>query len=69
MAKEKKTAAKAKSSWWDGIKTEFRKIVWPTRDDVTKQTIAVTIVTIVAAILIALIDAIAKFGIDFLISL
>ena len=69
MAKGKKTAAKAKNSWWSGMKSEFRKIIWPSKEDVTKQTIAVTAVTIVVAIMIALIDAIAKFGIDFLISL
>ena len=69
MAKEKKAAAKTKGSWWSGIKSEFRKIIWPSKEDVTKQTIAVTAVTIVLAILIALIDAVAKFGIDFLISL
>ena len=69
MAKEKKSTAKAKGSWWAGIKSEFRKIIWPSKEDVTKQTIAVTAVTIVLAILIALIDAVAKFGIDFLISL
>ena len=69
MAKEKKAAVKTKGSWWSGIKSEFRKIIWPSKEDVTKQTIAVTAVTIVLAILIALIDAVAKFGIDFLISL
>ena len=68
MAKEKKTAAKT-GGWWDGMKSEFRKIVWPSREDVTKQTIAVSVVTLIAAILIAIIDAAAKFGIDFLISL
>ena len=69
MAKEKKSAAKAKGSWWAGMKSEFRKIIWPTKDDVAKQTVAVTLVTVVVAIMIAIIDAIVKYGIDFLISL
>ena len=29
------------SDFWKGIKTEFKKIVWPTKDDIVKQTIAV----------------------------
>ena len=72
MAKDKKAskaAAKTGGGWWDGMKSEFRKIIWPTKEDVTKQTIAVTAVTIVLAIIIALIDAVAKFGIDFLINI
>ncbi len=58
-----------KTSWFDGLKSEFRKIVWPDRDSVTKQTIAVVAVSLVAGVLIAVIDTAVKYGIDFLIGL
>lgn len=58
-----------KTNWFDGLKSEFRKIVWPDRDSVTKQTIAVVAVSLVAGVLIAVIDTAVKYGIDFLIGL
>ena len=40
------------SDSWKGIKTEFKKIVWPTKDDIVKQTIAVISSSIVLGIII-----------------
>ena len=53
-------------SFWEGLKSEFNKIVWPTRNDVIKQTITVTVVSFVLAVLIALIDTIVQYGVNFL---
>ena len=36
MANPKDTNAKDFSSWFDGLKAEFRKIIWPTQDDIKK---------------------------------
>ncbi|MCR5784824.1 MAG: preprotein translocase subunit SecE [Eubacterium sp.] len=64
-----KTESTVKKSWFDGLKAEFAKIIWPTRETTTKQTIAVVAVTVVVSILIAVIDTIVKYGIDFIVGL
>ncbi|HHU73421.1 MAG TPA: preprotein translocase subunit SecE [Clostridiales bacterium] len=56
-----------KKSWFKGFKAEFKKIVWPDRETLTKQTIAVVIVTIILGIIISLLDFVIEFGISFLI--
>ncbi len=54
-------------SWSDGLKAEFRKIIWPNQKDLTKQTVAVVSVSVVLGVVITIIDTIVKYGIDFLI--
>ena len=57
MSKNDSTAKPSKiSSFWKGVKAEFRKIIWPDRDTRVKQLVAVLCVTVVAALLIAVID-------------
>lgn len=63
---EKKEAAK-KSSWWQGIKSEFKKIIWPDKKSLIRETIAVFVITILLAIIIMLIDYVVKYGIDLII--
>ena len=58
-----------KKSWFEGLKAEFRKIIWPNRQDLVKQTTAVVAVSVVLGIIIALLDFIVQNGIDFLVSL
>ena len=56
-----------KKSWFKGLKTEFRKIVWPDKNTLAKQTTAVVAVSVILGALIAVIDAALKYGIDFLV--
>lgn len=58
-----------KKSWMDGLKAEFKKIIWPTQQDLVKQTTAVVAVSIVLGIIIALLDFIIQYGVDFLVNL
>ena len=44
------------SAFWKSVKAEFKKIIWPDRDTLVKQLVAVLCVTVVAALLIAVID-------------
>ncbi len=64
---EKKDASEKKVSWWQGIKAEFKKIVWPDKKSLLRETIAVFITTIMLAIIIVLMDYVVKFGIDLII--
>ena len=63
------TVEKKAKGWIKGLKAEFHKISWTSRDDVTKQTIAVVVVSVILGLLIALIDFILQTGINFLMSL
>ena len=54
-------------SWSDGLKAEFNKIIWPNKDDLVKQTVAVTVVSVILGALITLIDSVVQYGINFFI--
>lgn len=54
-------------SWFKGLKAEFKKIIWPDKESLAKQTVAVVIITTVLALIIALLDLVVKFGIDVII--
>jgi preprotein translocase subunit SecE len=56
-------------TWWDGVKAEWRKIIWPTKDDLVKKTITVSVVSIVLGVIIAILDFLIQNGIDVLLGL
>ena len=58
-----------KTSWFHGLKQEFRKIMWTDRKTVVKQTIAVVSVSVVVGLIIALLDWMIQHGVDFLLGL
>lgn len=63
------TVTKKSKGWFKGLKAEFHKINWTSREDVTKQTIAVVVVSVILGLLIAVIDFLLQAGINFLVSL
>ena len=68
--KDRKKADKPKKkSWFKGLKAEFKKVIWPDRKTVSKQTFAVVLTSIALGIIIKIMDIILSFGIDMLISL
>jgi preprotein translocase subunit SecE len=58
-----------KTSWFAGLKAEFAKIVWPDRNSVVRQTIAVVAVSVVTGLIIALLDWVIQYGVNFLVGL
>ena len=52
------------SAWWNGLKREYNKIVWENKEDVTKQTTAVVVISVILGIIIAIVDWVIKNGID-----
>ncbi len=56
MDAEKKQKA-PKKSWTQGLQAEFKKIIWPDRPTLVKQTVAVVSVTAVLGVIIAVIDS------------
>ena len=65
MAEEKKAP---KKSWFQGLRAEFNKIIWPDRESLIKRTIAVFASSVSLGVIIAVVDMIVKFGLGFLIS-
>ena len=58
---------KQKKSWFKGLKAEFQKIIWPDRKSLTKETIAVVFVSVLLGVIIAIVDFVARIGIEFLV--
>ena len=58
-----------RTSWFTGLKAEFRKIIWPTKEDVAKETTAVVITSIILGLIIAILDFIIQYGVNFLVGL
>lgn len=54
----------AKKSWFKGLKAEFKKISWPDKPTLFKESTAVVVISVVLGLFIALLDAAIKFGID-----
>ena len=54
------------SAWWKGLKGEYAKIVWESKESVTRQTTAVVVITVILGIIIAIVDWVLKNGIDFI---
>ena len=58
-----------KRSWFAELKSEFRKIVWPDKKSLFRQTVAVVIVSVLLALVIAGIDYVVQLGLDILMKL
>lgn len=58
MGETVKTEKAPKTSFFDGLKAEYKKIIWPDQKTVTKQTIAVVSVSVALCVIIAGLDII-----------
>ena len=66
-SKEAKAARPAKPKFFQGVKAEFRKITWPDRELLLKQSVAVVAISIVMGAIIAVLDLVLQYAIDFLV--
>jgi preprotein translocase subunit SecE len=65
-----KAAKKAKKpSFFKGVKAEFKKITWPDKTSLMKQTVAVVSVSVVVGLVIAIMDFVIQYGVNILLSL
>ncbi len=65
---DKQQGSKAQT-WWEGVKAEWRKIIWPTKDDLIKKTGIVAVVSVILGVIITILDFLIQNGIDFLLGL
>ena len=61
---KKKSEKKAQKT---SMKSEFKKVIWPDKKTLAKQTAAVVSVSVFLGALISVIDVIVKYGIDLLV--
>ncbi len=57
------------TKWFRGMKSELKKVVWPTWPQVLNNTLVVIVVSVIFAIIIGLIDYLAYEGITALLRL
>ena len=69
MGETEKLDKAPKTSWFSGLKAEFAKIIWPDKQSLVRQTTAVVAVSVVLGLIIALMDYIIQYGVDFLVGL
>ena len=57
------------TKFWNGVKAEFKKITWPNKDALIKQSIAVVVISVVIGAIITILDFGLQYGVDFLTTL
>ncbi|MBQ8946568.1 MAG: preprotein translocase subunit SecE [Lachnospiraceae bacterium] len=67
MAENNNEATKVK--FFDGVKAEFKKISWPDRNSLGKQTAAVIVISVIVGALIAVLDMFFQYGFNFITSI
>lgn len=49
------------------LKSEYNKIVWPSKESLTKSTIAVSVTSLAVGVIIAVVDMLVKYGLGLII--
>ena len=65
-ATPKKAKKAKKPGFFKGVKSEFKKITWPDKNSTFKQSVAVVSISLVAGLLIAILDFVIQYGVDFI---
>lgn len=66
---KKTTKAVNKKSRLKGLKSEFRRISWPTRKETFNSTVAVVVVSMIMCVIIACIDYLIQNGLNLIFSI
>lgn len=68
MSKNKETSSPAlKRSWFQGLKGEFGKITWPTKESLAKKSFVTIVASVVLGAIIVGVDLLIEFGLSFII--
>ncbi len=69
MSNSKETSSPSlKRSWFQELKAEFAKIIWPSKESLAKRSVLVMIIAIILGFIIAGVDWALKIGLSFIIS-
>ncbi len=61
--------AAPKKSWFKGLKAEFKKVVWPDKKSLARESVAVIASAVALGIIIKVLDVVITYGIELLMSL
>ncbi len=53
--------------FFQGLSSEFKKITWPDRSTLLRETVTVAVVAVVLGVIIATLDMLIQYGINFLV--
>ncbi len=53
-----------KKSFFKGVKSEFKKIIWPDKQTLAKQSAAVITISVALGVVIAILDVAIQYGIE-----
>ena len=67
MGETEKVEKAPKQSWFTCLKAEFKKIIWPEQKSLVRQTVAVVAVSVIVGLIIALMDTLIQYGVNFLV--
>ena len=56
-----------RGKFWNGVKQEFRKIIWPNKPTLIKNSASVVIVSVILGAIIAIVDRVILYGVNFLV--
>lgn len=54
-------------TFFKGVKAEFKKIIWPSQETLTKETVATLSVSVLLCLIIAILDALMRSGVELLV--
>lgn len=54
------------AAFWKGVRVEFRKVIWPTKESTKKQTILVVVVSVVLSAFIKAFDTLCQYVVKFI---
>ncbi len=63
------TENKVKTGFFKGVKAEFQKISWPDKQTTLKQSVVVVAISVVVGLIIAVLDVVIQYGVNFLTSI
>lgn len=69
MGESNKKENTQKKSFFKGVKSEFKKVIWPTKETLVKETVAVVVTSVILGLIIAIVDIGVKYGFDKLLQL
>lgn len=55
-----------KPSFLNGVKAEMKKISWPDKESLFKQSVAVVCISVVVGAIITVLDFVIQYGVSFL---
>ncbi|MDD6401309.1 MAG: preprotein translocase subunit SecE [Lachnospiraceae bacterium] len=69
MAKNNETSSPSlKRSWFQELKAEFSKIIWPTKQSLGRQSVVVLVIGAILALIILGFDILIKTGLSYIIA-